>query len=237
MMFKDTLVVIPARGGSKGIPGKNTKPLGGRPLIHYSIDYARQFVPDEQICVSTDHPDIVRVTEDYGVKVNFVRPDVLASDTSGTFEVLVHALAHHLPGRHWDRLVLLQPTSPFRIRKHLEEMVPLLDATTDMVVSVNVSKNNPYFNLFEENGNGLLELSKKTEGITRRQDAPEVYAYNGSIYLMNTGVFSRYTGFAAFKAVRKYVMASEFSVDLDTPADWDYAEYLLAHKTSEHTDS
>ena len=86
------LVVIPARGGSKGIPRKNIKPLAGKPLIYYTIDTARAIVPDEDICVSTDDDGIIQIVENYGLKVYFKRPDELATDTAGTYEVLLHAL-------------------------------------------------------------------------------------------------------------------------------------------------
>lgn len=224
----DTLFVIPARGGSKGIPGKNIRLLNSKPLIQYSIEYALQFVPASQICISTDSREIAKVAGDCGVPVSFIRPEQLASDHSGTYEVLMHALEHHQPGKEWKNLVLLQPTSPFREKRHLEEAMAEMSDELDMVVSVSLSKNNPYFNLFEEDKEGFLQVSKKTEGITRRQDAPEVYAYNGSIYIIRVGAFFEYPGFASFQKIRKYVMEPEYSIDLDTPRDWAYAEFLFS---------
>ena len=105
------LVIIPARGGSKGIPHKNIKPLNGKPLIHYTIDEAREIVGDEDICVSTDDPEIIKCVEDYGLKVPFVRPEELATDTAGTYEVLLHALNfYEKQGRHYEVVLLLQNT-------------------------------------------------------------------------------------------------------------------------------
>ena len=110
-----TLVIIPARGGSKGIPHKNIRPLGGKPLICRAIDHARSVAADADICVSTDDPEIIRTVEDYGLHVPFVRPACLATDSCGTYEVLLHALDHYeQQGIHYDAIVLLQPTSPFR---------------------------------------------------------------------------------------------------------------------------
>ena len=116
------LVIIPARGGSKGITHKNIKPLNGKPLIHYTIDEAREIVSDEDICVSTDDPEIIKCVEDYGLKVPFVRPKELATDTAGTYEVLLHALNfYEKQGRHYDVVLLLQNTSPFRKADQIKE--------------------------------------------------------------------------------------------------------------------
>lgn len=111
----EILYIIPARGGSKGIPRKNIKLLAGRPLICYSIDVARALTSDENICVSTDDNEIIRVVEEYGLKVPFKRPDYLATDTATTNDVLLHALEYYeAQGKQYDVIVLLQPTSPLR---------------------------------------------------------------------------------------------------------------------------
>src|SRR5574344_397852 len=120
------LTIIPARGGSKGIPHKNIKPLNGKPLIYYTIDCARAICNDEDICVSTDDAEIISVVEQYGLKVPFVRPAELASDTAGTYEVLLHALDfYEKQGRHYDVVLLLQNTSPFRSSLHVKEALEL----------------------------------------------------------------------------------------------------------------
>ena len=112
-MNNKVLVIIPARGGSKGIPYKNIKELGDKPLICYSIDVARQLTSDENICVTTDDDAIIKVVEDYGLKVPFKRPDYLATDTCGSNEVLQHAYQFYIDkGMQYDLIVLLQPTSP-----------------------------------------------------------------------------------------------------------------------------
>ena len=106
------LYVIPARGGSKGIPHKNIKLLHGKPLIYYSIDIARSLTNDEHICVSTDDEEIIKVVSDYGLKVPFVRPRELANDTASTNDVLIHALKYYESiGKNYTAIVLLQPTS------------------------------------------------------------------------------------------------------------------------------
>ena len=138
--LKDTLFVIPARGGSKGLPGKNIKDLCGKPLIAYSIDIARFFVDDENICVTTDSEAIKLVVEKYGLKVPFLRPEYLATDTSTTNDVLIHAVNYFRNlGRQYNKLVLLQPTSPLRTVKDVSEAMDLYRNEIDMVVSVTKS--------------------------------------------------------------------------------------------------
>jgi len=145
MKLDDTLFVIPARGGSKGLPRKNILPLGGKPLICYSIDAARGLADDRDICLSTEDAEIKQVAEDYGLTLPFVRPARLASDTAGSREVLLHALEFYQRnlGRSYHRICLLQPTSPLRGARHIGEALQLWQDDLDMVVSVRESKANP----------------------------------------------------------------------------------------------
>ena len=223
------LYVIPARGGSKGIPAKNIKPFMGRPLIQYAIDTARACaVSEKDICLSTDDEQIATVAKDYGLEVPFLRPTELATDTAGTYEVLLHALTEMEKYNTctYDVLVLLQPTSPFRKPKHVQEALMLYSPTIDMVVSVKEAESNPYFTLFEENGEGWLEKSKKGN-FTRRQDAPTVWELNGAVYIINVEVLKEHTSIAQFSKIRKYPMSQIASVDLDSPMDWRFAELLV----------
>lgn len=221
------LVIIPARGGSKGIPHKNIKPLVGKPLIYYSIDTARQIVPDEDICVSTDDQDIIQCVEDYGLKVPFVRPAELATDTAGTYEVLLHALNYYeQQGKTYDVVVLLQNTSPFRTAEQVQEAIQLYHSEIDMVVSVKECSANPYYCVFEENEYGYLNICKGDGSITRRQDAPKVYEYNGAIYVINPRSLKQMPLNKFTKRI-KYVMDEKSSIDLDTMNDWHMAELLI----------
>ena len=221
------LVVIPARGGSKGIPHKNIKPLGGKPLIYYTIDTARAIVGDEDICVSSDDADIIRYVEDYGLKVPFVRPEELATDTSGTYEVLLHALDfYERQGRQYDVVMLLQNTSPFRRAEQVKECLSLYRPGIDMVVSVKECAANSYYNVFEEDADGYLHISKGDGNIFRRQEAPKVYEYNGAIYIMNAATLKTTHMHKMQKRV-KYVMDELSSFDLDTVWDWKMAEMLV----------
>lgn len=222
------LVIIPARGGSKGIPHKNIKPLAGKPLIHYTIDVARQIVADEDICVSTDDSEIIQCVEEYGLKVPFVRPEELATDTAGTYEVLLHALNfYEQQGKQFDVVLLLQNTSPFRTANQVKEALALYQSDIDMVVSVKECSANPYYCVFEENQDGYLKICKGDGNITRRQDAPKVYEYNGAIYAINPQSLKQMP-LNKFSRRIKYVMDEQSSLDLDTMNDWKMAELIIS---------
>lgn len=225
MAADDTLFVIPARGGSKGIPGKNIKLLNGKPLICYSIDVARAFTNDANICVTTDSDSIINIVEDYNLSVPFKRPPALATDESGIYEALLHALDHYKSkGKSYNKMMLLQPTSPFRTILQIKSALELYDESLDMVVSVHESKFNPYFNLFEEE-NGLLRKSKPGTYV-RRQDCPPVYAYNGAIYIININSLLKQP-ISSFQKIKKFIMDDESSLDLDNPVDWLIAETVI----------
>lgn len=223
------LVIIPARGGSKGIIGKNIKPLGGKPLIYYTIDVARTIVDDAKICVSTDDDQIIRVVKQYGLDVPFKRPAELATDTAGSYGVLLHALNfYESKGEHFDAVILLQATSPFRTANHVKEALTLYNKDLDMVVSVKETASNPYFLCFEEDTKGMLHISKGDGHYTRRQDCPPVYEYNGAIYIINPESLKAMP-LSKFTKCKKYVMDREHSLDLDTMLDWIVADYMITN--------
>lgn len=220
------LFLITARGGSKGIPGKNIKPLAGKPLIYYSIDVARAISSDEHICVSTDDDAIIKVVEDYGLEVPFKRPYELATDTAGSYEVIRHAVEfYEEAGINYDCVVLLQPTSPLRKLEHIKESLQLFKSSLDMVVSVSRPQLNPFHNLFKENEQGYL-LPSFNHKHERRQDGEKLYCYNGSIYIINTNSLKK-SHISEFEKVVKYEMDKFHSVDIDEPIDWDFTEFLI----------
>lgn len=220
-----TLVIIPARGGSKGLPGKNIKLLNGKPLIQYTIDAAKKVFPLETICVSTDDLKIVAVAESLGLTIPFRRPDELATDTAGTYEVLLHAIQHYESNSFYpDVLVLLQATSPFRTAAQISEAIELFDEACEMVVSVKETKANPYYLLKEENEEGWL-VPSKTSNFVRRQDCPKVYELNGAIYIINIEALKK-KSISEFTNIKKYVMDELSSHDIDTMWDWKIAEII-----------
>lgn len=225
------LFVIPARGGSKGIPHKNIKLLGGKPLIRYSIDCARQIASDEDICVTTDDAVIIKCVEEYNLKVPFVRPSYLATDTIGTYEVLLHALEYYEKrGCKYDAIVLLQPTSPFRTKNDIEGAIARFHENLDMVVSVKEATTNPYYNSYEEDENGFLVISKGDGHYCRRQDAPKAWEYNGAVYVINP-ISLKKMNISEFTRITKYEMDALHSLDLDTLLDWKIAELLINENT------
>ena len=197
--------------------------------IYHSIDAARGLSDDRHICVSTDDAEIKKVVEDYGLPLPFVRPAELATDTAGSREVLLHALDfyQHTLGRSYTRICLLQPTSPLRKARHIEEAMQLWQDDLDMVVSVRESKANPYFTLFEEE-EGYLKKSKPGNYI-RRQEAPPVWEYNGAIYIIRPAALKSLP-IAQFGKVRKYVMSEADSVDLDTELDYRLLQQLFTKR-------
>lgn len=223
-----SLVIIPARGGSKGIPHKNIRKFNGKPLIWYAIETARKIVEDKDICVTTDDEEIIKTVKEYGLDVPFKRPSSLATDNSGTYEVLLHALNYYEDkGEYYDNVILLQCTSPFRTSEHILEALKLYSEECDMVVSVVESKSNPYYNCFEESERGFLTLSKGDGSYHRRQDCPKVWEYNGAVYIINCESLKK-EPISKFKKVIKYVMDDIHSIDLDTPIDWELAELIVS---------
>lgn len=223
----NSIAIIPARGSSKGVPRKNIKLLNGKPLIYYTIEAARELFADENILISTDSQDIKDVVEKIGLKVHFLRPDDLATDTASSRDVLLHAIEFY-ESKHekqLDVIVLLQPTSPFRNGNHLREALKLWEENLDMVVSVKETASNPYYILFEESPDKFLEKSKKG-AFTRRQDCPQVWEYNGAIYIISVSRIKKML-LSDFKKVKKYVMSELDSIDIDTPLDWLIAEQQL----------
>ena len=221
------LVVIPARGGSKGVPGKNIKLLNQKPLIHYTIEAARKVFEDQYIYVSTDSTDIKSISEQTGLQIPFLRPEFLATDEAKTEDVLIHSINYFFDKNDYypDYIVLLQPTSPFRNGTHIREAISLFDKNCDMIVSVKETKSNPYYMLFEEEEDGFIKKSKNGT-FTRRQDCPKVWELNGAIYVINCeSLISK--GMKNFNKILKYEMEEVFSLDIDTNMDWKIAEAIL----------
>lgn len=222
------LFLVPARGGSKGIPGKNVKPFCGEPLVGRTIRQALECCSERDIVlVSTDSIEIKELAESYGLNVPFFRPVDLATDTASTHSVILHALEEFKKrGIEFEKIILLQPTSPFRTIEDIKEAISLWKENIDMVVSVSESKSNPYFNLFEENPSGYLIHSKGDGEYSRRQDAPKVWEFNGAVYVITPKSVEKQP-MSKFEKVIPYEMSASRSVDLDTPEDWAIAETLF----------
>lgn len=223
-IIRNTLFIIPARGGSKGLLKKNIRLLKGKPLICFSIDIAREFTNDDNICISTDDSEIVDVVENYGLKVPFIRPKEIATDNANVNDVLLHALDHYaIKGKIYDTVVLLQPTSPLRRFNHVKEAIGLYKRNLDMVVSVRPSHSSAI--ICNENKDGFLELTL-SKNAYRRQDVQGYFEYNGAIYVINVESLKK-LGIANFTKKKKYLMKAEDSIDIDTMLDWILCEAII----------
>lgn len=223
------LYIIPARGGSKGIPRKNIKPLAGKPLVWYSISCALEVMLQYPgyILVSTDDEEIADVSRDCGIEVEYMRPAILGADTTSSRDVMLDAMAWaDGKGIVYDCVVLLQPTSPLRLAEDVAGAMEIYSPDVDMVVSVCDSAANPYYNLFETDSDGYLHVCKGPGTYTRRQDAPPVLEYNGAVYVINPDSLRR-CGLGEFARRVPFIMPQSRSIDLDTPADWQRAEMLF----------
>lgn len=223
-MYEDFLFLIPARGGSKGIPKKNIKELNGKPLIYYTLDAIKDIAPKENICVSTDDKEIIEKVEAYGINVPFERPFEFATDKASTSDVILNALNYYEEiGKEFCAIVLLQPTSPLRRPHQIIEAIKMYTPEIDMVVSV--KKSHAVAVICNENQDGYLELTFSKNGV-RRQDMTDYYEYNGAIYVINTSSFRQFS-LSGLRKIMKYIMPEIDSVDIDTFVDWKLCESIL----------
>lgn len=230
------LYIIPARGGSKGIPRKNIKPLGGKPLIGWTIDAARAAgAPDSHIILSTDDDEIADTARSLGLEVPYMRPAHLGGDTVGSREVILDVMEWaDSQGLAYDCVVLLQPTSPLRTSADIRATIEAWTPEIDMAVTVMPAASNPYYNCFETDAaTGYLHVSKGDGLLTRRQDAPEAWEFNGAVYAITPDSIRRMP-LGAFPRRIPVAMPRERSIDLDTPFDWLVAEAMVAET---HNDS
>lgn len=224
------LYIIPARGGSKGIPRKNIKPLCGRPLIAYTIDAALEARKSTggTVLLSTDDAEIADTARALGLDVPYMRPAELATDTAGSREVILDAMAWaDARGIAYDCVVLLQPTSPFRTAADIQACIDALGPDDDMAVTVAPAHDNPYYTVFETAADGTLHISKGDGSYTRRQDCPPAWVYNGAVYAIRPESI-RTMPMGAFPRRVPSVMPAERSTDLDNELDWLIAETIMA---------
>jgi N-acylneuraminate cytidylyltransferase len=217
---KSVLALIPARGGSKGLPGKNIMPLGGRPLIQWTIDAARGSRFVDRVVLSSDDETIIEIAARGGCEVPFRRPAPLASDTAAMVDVALHAL-EAVPSH--DVLVLLQPTSPLRTSTDIDAACELFTSSgAPSCVSVSLTEQSPYW-MYGLGARGeLLPVLEPPEGIVRRQDLPPVYVLNGAIYVADVAALRKSRNFVTRETVG-YTMPPERSIDIDTAADFEAA--------------
>jgi len=218
------LAVIPARGGSKGIPRKNIKKLGGKPLIAWTIEAALKAPSINRVIVSTDDEEIAAVAEQFGAEVPFKRPIAIARDDTPGLDPVLHAIENS-PDSDW--VLLLQPTSPLRSVDDIEGIIKLCQEKGALsAVSVTEVGKHPFWMYQRSSDMRLQPLIPNRGEIMRRQDLPSVYVLNGALYLARPDWLIENQGFIGPETLG-YVMPVERSVDLDTPLDWLWVEYLI----------
>lgn len=232
-MYKDHVVVcvIPARGGSKGLPGKNIKMFYGKPLIAHTIEQARQSKYIDRVIVSTEAEEIARISLEYGAEVPFIRPMELAGDSVATIDVLLQAINwfENKDQYLFDILTLLHVTTPLRSVEDIDNSIALLvEEKADNIFSVAEAHRNPYFNMIEINKNGYAALVKQGN-FTTRQAAPLVYDMNSSIYVWWKELLKQKKKIFLDKT-KIYVMPKERSVDIDDNIDFKIAEIMMGER-------
>ena len=222
---KTVLAIIPARGGSKGVPKKNILSIGGKPLIAWTIQAAKNATFIDRLILSSDCQEIIETALKYGCEVPFVRPDELATDQAGSAAVVSHALASLKES--YDYVVLLQPTSIFRSTEDIEGAVQYcVDNQVSSCVSV-VEREKPPYWIYHIQDKKLVSVIKQNAFYSRRQDCPPTYELNGAVYVIATEAFNSRQVFVSEDTL-PYVMPKSRSLDIDTEEDIMLAKYRLS---------
>ena len=228
------LITLCARGGSKGIPGKNIKLIAGKSLIAYSIDLTRKLKTkwNAKVALSTDDSEIKDVAAAHGILTEYVRPEYLATDVAGKIDTIKDLLLYEesLVDYKYDFVLDLDVTSPLRTSEDVEEALELMIANSEAknLFSVNPAARNPYFNMVEENEKGFYSLVKTNPdgSVMTRQSAPKVYELNASFYWYRRSFFESGSKSAITDKSLIYAM-NHICFDLDHPVDFLFMEYLL----------
>ncbi len=223
--------VITARGGSKGIPGKNLKMVGGRPMIAWTIEAARRAKRLSRVLLSTDDPEIARVAAEYGAEVPFMRPAEFAQDASSHLSVILHALDWMAAnGGAPDYVCLLQPTSPLRIADDIDGAIALaVERGADAVVGLAALEEHPYLARRLAPDGTIAEFVPSGLKYPRRQDFPPAFRINGAVYINRPAALRRDQTFFPPSALG-YVMPPERSIDVDHELDLIVVEHLLRNR-------
>jgi CMP-N,N'-diacetyllegionaminic acid synthase len=221
------LGIIPARGGSKGIPKKNIRIISGKPLIAWTIDAALNSMNLSDVIVSTDSQEIAEIASHFGARIPFLRPSDLANDETPGVQAILHTLTM-LP--NYEAVVVLQPTSPLRSADDIDQCISLgLEKSANSVVSVTASASHPYWT-YKLDGSMRIEYFLKPSKSCRRQDLPEAYTLNGAIYYAKSEWLIANKSLIGADTLG-YVMPSDRSIDIDGELDWKIAEMLLKERS------
>jgi CMP-N-acetylneuraminic acid synthetase len=232
------ICTVLARAGSVGVPGKNSRPIGGLPLVAHSIRHARLSGLFDAVVVSTDDEEVRRIAEDEGVELVVARPAELATATAGKLPAILHAVeqAESMLGTGFDVVVDLDATSPLRVPEDVVAAVALLERHPDAtnVITASPARRSPYFNLVERGPDDTIRLVRPSDPpLLRRQDAPECFDMNASIYVWWRAALE-VGAVVVNPRTLLHVMPEERSQDIDTELDWAIVSHLLALRTDVH---
>lgn len=228
---KTVLGIIIARGGSKGIPRKNIKPLLGKPLIYYTIEAGKSSRLLDRLIVSTEDKEIADIARSYRAEVPFMRPLELALDDTPSLSVLQHAISfmEQMGYFYPDIIVLLEPTAPLRRAEHIDQGIrKILDTNADSVISVCPLEKNPY-GIKRVDGDRAFNFIESDKTYTKRQDLPKLYRFNAALYITKSHIVMKENRILG-DDVRVIFMAPEESVNIDLPMDFMLAEALLRQR-------
>jgi CMP-N,N'-diacetyllegionaminic acid synthase len=222
---------ICCRGGSKGVPGKNIRPLLGKPLIEYTIETGLKSLLIDELIVSTDSEVIASIASSAGVNVPFLRPLELASDTANKWDVFRHLCEswESINNKTIDYLVDLDVTVPLKTEHDIDDAInmALSNPDTDVVITGYDPERNPYFNMMEVTSNGTCEIVKKTnKPIVRRQDAPKVYSLTPAAFVIKRSAIFHLNHWSEGRC-RVYPMDRYRAIDIDTEFDFDLVEFIM----------
>jgi len=225
---KRVLAIIPARGGSKRLPKKNILPLGGKPLISWSIEAGLKSEYVDSVIVSTDCREIAEISKNYGAEVPFMRPADIADDYSTTNSVILHAINILSQTEVFDIIVILQPTSPLRLSTDIDNALEMLERKkSDGVVSVCECEHSPLWSNIIPNDGNLGGFINEAIQSKRSQDLPTYYRLNGAVYAFTTASFIKNQGVDYTDSVFSIEMPTLRSIDIDHELDFKLAEVIL----------
>ncbi|WP_148570694.1 acylneuraminate cytidylyltransferase family protein [Aliarcobacter cryaerophilus] len=230
---KTFLGIIPARGGSKGLPGKNIKELCGKPLIAWSIESGLKSKYLDEVIVTTDSKDIANIAKQYGASVPFLRPDVLASDTATSFDAIKHTIEFYKNDfdKEFDYIVLIEPTSPLREARDIDIAIEqLFNSNADSIVGIcKTEDQNPAFLVFKNEKDFISGYENHDMKVLRRQDIKDVYFFEGTIYISKTDVLLNKKTFYHENTIG-YVVPKYKSLEIDDIDDFIMVEAIMKHK-------
>lgn len=229
-MRSSLTALIFARGGSKGLPGKNIKILAGKPLLGWAIETALAVPEINRVVVSTDDLDIAGVAREFGAQVPFIRPEILAGDTASEWDAWRHALRtlREFEGEFPDPFISIPTTAPLRLPEDIEACINAYrEGDADIVLTITKAHRNPWFNMVTLNSDGTVEpVNKVDQAFVRRQDAPEVHDITTVVYVADPNFVMEKKGIFSGK-VKAVSVPAERSIDIDTSHDFAIAEFLL----------